>query len=144
MRPIILLLPSAVASTLLAGCATGRPLQVVERIQRDTIYIHQVQYDSIHIDQAKYVDRTRDTLLIQDRVVEYRYKLLRDTIRIHQTDTIPVVCEVERVKAVPRPLRWYDKLCRAIAAAAALAVVALVWLRARGKRFHQTDMSGTI
>ena len=123
MRPIILLLPSAVASTLLAGCATGRPLQVVERIQRDTIYIHQVQYDSIHIDQAKYVDRTRDTLLIQDKVVEYRYKLLRDTIRIHQIDSIPVIREVEVIKEVPRPLPWYDKICRAIAVTTVLALV---------------------
>ena len=102
--------------TLLAGCGTQRKLPVVERIQRDTVHLHQVQYDSVFVSQERYVDRSRDTLYVQERSVEYRYRLLRDTLRIHQVDSIPVIREVEVVREVART-PWYAKL---------LAVVGLV------------------
>ena len=95
--------------TLLAGCGTQRKLPVVERIQRDTVYLHQVQYDSVFVSQERYVDRSRDTLYIQERSVEYRYRLLRDTLRIHQVDSVPVIREVEVVREVART-PWYAKL----------------------------------
>ena len=95
--------------TLLAGCGTPRKLPVVERIQRDTVYLHQVQYDSVFVSQERYVDRSRDTLYVQERNVEYRYRLLRDTLRIHQVDSIPVIREVEVVREVART-PWYAKL----------------------------------
>ena len=94
--------------TLLAGCGTPRKLPVVERIQRDTVYLHQVQYDSVFVSQERYVDRSRDTLYVQERSVEYRYRLLRDTLRIHQVDSVPVIREVEVVREVART-PWYAK-----------------------------------
>ena len=99
--------------TLLAGCGTQRKLPVVERIQRDTVYLHQVQYDSILVSQERYVDRSRDTLYVQERNVEYRYRLLRDTLRIHQVDSVPVIREVEVVREVVRT-PWYAKGLAAI------------------------------
>ena len=105
MRHLIYLL----FCTLLAGCGTQRKLPVVERIQRDTVYLHQVQYDSVFISQERYVDRSRDTLYIQERSVEYRYRLLRDTLRIHQVDSVPVIREVEVVREVEHT-PWYAKL----------------------------------
>ena len=95
--------------TLLAGCGTPRELPVVERIQRDTVYLHQVQYDSVFVSQERYVDRSHDTLYVQERSVEHRYRLLRDTLRIHQVDSIPVIQEVEVVREVART-PWYAKL----------------------------------
>lgn len=95
--------------TLLAGCGTQRKLPVVERIQRDTVYLHQVQYDSVFVSQERYVDRSRDTLYVQERSVEYRYRRLTDTLRIHQVDSIPVIREVEVVREVART-PWYAKL----------------------------------
>ena len=95
--------------TLLAGCGTPRKLPVVERIQRDTVYLHQVQYDSVFVSQERYVDRSRDTLYVQERSVEYRYRLQRDTLRIHQVDSVPVIREVEVVREVART-PWYAKL----------------------------------
>ena len=109
MRPLFCLL----FCTLLAGCGTQRKLPVVERIQRDTVYLHQVQYDSILVSQERYVDRSRDTLYVQERNVEYRYRLLRDTLRIHQVDSVPVVREVEVVREVMRT-PWYAKGLAAI------------------------------
>ena len=92
--------------TLLAGCGTQRELPVVERIQRDTVYLHQVQYDSVFVSQERYVDRSRDTLYVQERSVEYRYRRLTDTLRIHQVDSIPVIREVEVVREVVR-IPWF-------------------------------------
>ena len=99
--------------TLLAGCGTQRKLPVVERIQRDTVYLHQVQYDSVFVSQERYVDRSRDTLYVQERSVEYRYRLQRDTLRIHQVDSVPVIREVEVVREVEHT-PWYAKLLAAV------------------------------
>ena len=99
--------------TLLAGCGTPRRLPVVERIQRDTLYLHQVQYDSIYVYRDRYVDRSRDTLYVQERSVEHRYRLLRDTLRIHQVDSVPVIREVEVVREVVRT-PWYYQWLAAI------------------------------
>ena len=95
--------------TLLAGCGTQRKLPVVARIQRDTLYLHQVQYDSVFVSQERYVDRSRDTLYVQERSVEHRYRRLTDTLRIHQVDSVPVIREVEVVREVEHT-PWYAKL----------------------------------
>ena len=99
--------------TLLAGCGTPRKLPVVERIQRDTLYLHQVQYDSVYVYRDRYVDRSRDTVYVNDRSVAYRYRRLTDTLRIHRVDSIPVIREVEVVREVART-PWYAKLLAAI------------------------------
>ena len=99
--------------TLLAGCGTQRKLPVVERIQRDTLYLHQVQYDSVFVSQERYVDRLRDTLYVQERSVEYRYRRLTDTLRIHQVDSVPVIREVEVVREVTHT-PWYYQCLAAI------------------------------
>ena len=95
--------------TLLTGCGTPQRLPVVERIQRDTVYLHQVQYDSVFVSQERYVDRSHDTLYVQERSVEHRYRRLTDTLRIHQVDSVPVIREVEVVREVEHT-PWYAKL----------------------------------
>ena len=77
------------------------------------MYLHQVQYDSIYVSQERYVDRSRDTLYVQERSVEYRYRRLTDTLRIHQVDSVPVIREVEVVREVART-PWYAKLLAAV------------------------------
>ena len=99
--------------TLLAGCGTPRKTSVVERVIRDTLYLHQVQYDSVFVSQERYVDRSRDTLYVQERSVEHRYRRLTDTLRIHQVDSVPVIREVEVVREVART-PWYAKLLAAV------------------------------
>ena len=99
--------------TLLVGCGTPRELPVVERVTRDTLYLHQVQYDSIYVYRDRYVDRSRDTLYVQERSVEHRYRRLTDTLRIHQVDSVPVIQEVEVVREVART-PWYAKLLAAV------------------------------
>lgn len=63
--------------------------------------------------QDKLVDRSKDTIYIKDVSVEYRYKLLKDTIRVVQLDSIPYKVTVTEIKEVTRPLTLYDKTSRA-------------------------------
>ena len=50
-----------------------------------------------------------DTVFIKDVSVEYRYRLLRDTVYKTHIDSIPVIREVEVVREV-RHVPWYAKL----------------------------------
>ena len=99
--------------TLLAGCGTQRKLPVVERVMRDTVQVTNVKQDSVFIYRDRTVDRSHDTVYINDRSVAYRYRLQRDTLRIHQVDSVPVIREVEVVREVART-PWYAKLLAAI------------------------------
>lgn len=99
--------------TLLTGCGTQRKLPVVERVMRDTVQVTNVKQDSVFIYRDRTVDRSHDTVYINDRSVAYRYRLQRDTLRIHRVDSIPVIREVEVVREVRRT-QWYVKLLSAI------------------------------
>ena len=98
---------------LLAGCGTRQKAQVAERITRDTVQLSNVTYDSVYVYRDRYVDRSRDTVYVNDRSVAYRYRLQRDTLRIHRVDSVPVIREVEVVREVART-PWYAKLLSAI------------------------------
>lgn len=81
----------------------------------DTIYLSNIQYDSIYVSQDLFTDRSKDTILIRQHDVEYRYKLIRDTIeRVKieiQCDSIPYEVRIETIKEVPRKRNWFDILC---------------------------------
>lgn len=113
--------------------STKMVTQTVRDIQRDTIYLSNVQYDSIyiykdhvsehHIGKMEPVTNLEkdilipirtDTLYIKDKSIEYRYKLLNDTIRVVERDSIPYEVTITQVKEITRPLTWYDHLSRAI------------------------------
>lgn len=114
MKRLLIILLALLSALVLTGCATRRQLQVVDRITHDTLYQSNVQYDSIYVSQDKYIDRSRDTLLIKDKTVEYRYRLLRDTVYRVKIDSIPVIREVEVIREVPRDRNWIDYLCYTI------------------------------
>ena len=113
--------------------STNVATQMVRDVRVDTVYLSNVQYDSIYIykdhaseqhlgtlppadSNGKYLDtpmRT-DTLYIKDVSIEYRYKLLKDTIRVVERDSIPYQVTVTEIKEIKRPLTWYDHFSRAI------------------------------
>lgn len=120
--------------TLLVCCSCGSTkvvTQTVEHVRKDTVYLSNIQYDSIYVYQdhisehhlgtlppvnskGEYLNtpmRT-DTLYIKDKSIEYRYKLLRDTIRVVQRDSIPYEVTITETKEITRPLTWYDHLTR--------------------------------
>lgn len=103
-----------ILALLLTSCSSIRRVEAIpietinEVLKTDTIYINNVQYDSIYVSQDKFIDRTKDTLLIRQHDVEYRYKLLRDTIYKTKIeilrDSIPYevrITEIKEVKHIP-------------------------------------------
>lgn len=111
-------------SSLLCSCSSHKTLQtqVVETILHDTIYLSNVQYDSIYISHDRIEKDTlilspykgeQEGVLIKETNVEYRYKLLRDTIRISKRDSIPYEVRIIETREVPRKLTWYDHTARA-------------------------------
>lgn len=106
------------------SCATPRhTTQLVRDIQRDTIYMTSQQYDSIYIYQERSADFKpsslsregwggSDTVYLKDVSIEYRYKLLRDTVRIVHRDSIPYEVTVVETKEITRPLTTFDHICR--------------------------------
>lgn len=135
--------------TLLVCCSCGSTkmvTQTVRDVQKDTVYLSNIQYDSIYI--YKEVDKdfhrafpnpstlnpnpSTDTLYIKDVSVEYRYKLLRDTVRIVQRDSIPYEVTVTEVKEITRPLTWFDKasgFCILLVIVIAIVIVAKPTIR---------------
>ena len=109
MKRILIILLALLSALVLTGCATRRQLQVVDRITHDTLYQSNVHYDSIYVSHDRTTDyhlnplnplkpSETDTVFIKDRTVEYRYRLLRDTVYRVKIDSIPVIREVEVVK----------------------------------------------
>lgn len=95
-KMIILTIASAlmifVMLTLLS-CKTQQP-QVVEKIVTNTEYIDRHHYDSIYIDNYVYVDKGSDTITITKTNVEYRYKILVDSVEVLMVDSIPYEVQV--------------------------------------------------
>lgn len=99
MKGWITLLPLA----LLAACASPRRVRTVpiERVTKDTVVVRTEQVDSIYVRQERTAERLHDTLLLSERTTEYRYRLLRDTVRLVQRDSIPYEVRVEQPTGRP-------------------------------------------
>lgn len=102
-----------------SSCSTYRhATEVVTHSARDTLYINKLHYDSIFIDRWQSIRQKSDTVYLEQIRREYKYQLLRDTIRAVRVDSIPVIKEVEVVREVTR-LPWWSK---------ALSMLGLVFL----------------
>ena len=97
------------------SCSTHRHAVTVEReVHTDTVHIAQQHYDSVYIYKDRWLDRTHDTVYMKELSTEYRYRLLRDTVRMVERDSVPYeVVRTETVE-VERPLSWFDKIARAV------------------------------
>ena len=110
------------------SCSTHRHAVTVEReTHTDTVYITSQQYDSIFIWKDRWTDRTHDTVYLKELSTEYRYKLLRDTLRIVERDSIHYEVTVTETREVERPFSWFDGLARAVFFIVIVAVVE--WVR---------------
>lgn len=81
-----------------------------------------MHYDSIYIYRNRYMDRSKDTVYFKETEIEYRYQLLRDTVRIIRRDSIPyevTVTEVKEVKYIP----WWSK---ALSCLGAISLILLI------------------
>ena len=97
------------------SCSTHRHAVTVEReMHTDTVHIAQQHYDSVFIYKDRWLDRIHDTVYMKELSTEYRYKLLRDTVRMVERDSIPYEVVRTETREVERPLSWFDKLARAV------------------------------
>ena len=114
------------------SCASGRHAVTVEQgTHSDTVYIATQQYDSIYIYNDKTLDRTKDTVYLRELSTEYRYKLLHDTLRIIERDSIPYPVNVTKERETKKPLSRLAELAGVlfISVISALAL----WVALRNK-----------
>ena len=110
MKKIIIFLILLVVACTLIGCATSRQAtQVAVASAHDTVYFNKVLYDSVYIDNWHHIFHRADTVVVEKTKLEYRYKLLRDTVFRTRIDSVPVIREVEVVREV-RHVPWYAKV----------------------------------
>jgi hypothetical protein len=93
----------------LVSCKTQQPT-IVEKMVTNTEYVDRHHYDSIYIDKYVYVDKGADTITITKTNIEYRYKVLTDSIEVLKVDSIPyevqVVEIVERMNNHQKTMYW--------------------------------------
>ena len=110
MKKIIFFLILLVVACTLIGCATSKKASgVAVSSAHDTVYFNKVLYDSIYIDSWHHTYQKADTVVVEKTKLEYRYKLLRDTVFRARIDSVPVIREVEVVREVRR-VPWYAKV----------------------------------
>ena len=123
MKKIIIFLILLVVACTLIGCATSRQAtQVAVASAHDTVYFNKVLYDSIYIDSWHHTYQKADTVVVEKTKLEYRYKMLRDTVFRARIDSVPVIREVEVVREVRR-VPWY---ARALSWLGALFLILLI------------------
>ena len=117
MKNYHLFILSLVTFCTFIGCRSAKQaVQLIREVRTDTLYLSSQHYDSIYVSRDHFTDRSRDTVYIKDSILEYRYKLLRDTVYQTRVDSIPILREVEVVREVPRKRNWIDYLCYTITA----------------------------
>jgi len=132
LKKLLFLFLAGFSVWIFTSCGTTKQVQLVERIHQDTIYRNKLQYDSIFIHQDRSQEyhlnplnplkpSETDTLFVKDVSIEYRYRLLRDTVKLHQVDSIPVIKEVEVTREV-RYIPWWSKVLNWIGLAALAAI----------------------
>ena len=134
MKNYLLFILSLVTFCTFIGCKSAKQAaQLIREVRTDTLYLSSQHYDSIYVSRDHFTDRSRDTVYIKDSILEYRYKLLRDTVYQTRVDSIPILREVEVVRVVPRKRNWIDYLCYTITAilSGLLLIRVLRYLRGR-------------
>ncbi len=138
--PLPITLPGSLLTVLillflctLIGCGVQSQTvsQTVRDVHTDTVYLTSLRYDSIHILRDRQTDRTRDTVYLRDISIEYRYRRLRDTIRIVERDSIPYEVTVTETREITRPLTWFDRICRCTLLIVLIGAIAWIWKRWR-------------
>jgi len=126
-QPINHWLTLVVMALLLCSCSGLRKTVVVTHATHDTAYVNKIVYDSVYIDRWHNIDRLNDTVFVHDIEYQYKYRLLRDTIRDVRIDSVPVVREVEVVKTeryIPAIYKWSLGICIVLLI---LLIIYVVW-----------------
>ena len=96
-----------VSVILLTSCTTTKVVEV-ERVKTDTTYITKWQRDSVWLHDSIHVTERGDTVRIERWHTKWRDRLRVDTIYQAKTDSIPV--PYWKIKEVPAPLSWWQRV----------------------------------
>ena len=96
-----------VSVILLTSCTTTKVVEV-ERVKTDTTYITKWQRDSVWLHDSIHVTERGDTVRIERWHTKWRDRLRVDTIYRAKTDSIPV--PYWKIKEVPAPLSWWQRV----------------------------------
>ncbi len=95
------------------SCSAPRHItQAVRDIRHDSASVWNIRYDSIYVYQSHESEYRPDTVFIKDVSVEYRYRMLRDTVRIVTRDSIPYPVTIVETRETARPLTRFDRMTR--------------------------------
>ena len=100
---IIFFVTLMLVMSIVCSCTTTK---TVERVKRDSVYVDRLKRDSIYQRDSIYMLIKGDTVYKYEYKYLYRDKLLRDTISISKTDSIPYPVEV--MKYVEKKLSWWQ------------------------------------
>ena len=100
---IIFFVSLMLVMSIICSCTTTK---TVERVKRDSVYVDLLKRDSIYQRDSIYMLIKGDTVYKYEYKYRYRDKLLRDTISISKTDSIPYPVEVP--KYVDKKLSWWQ------------------------------------
>ena len=90
------------AALIMVGCCAEREIaDVIHEVRSDTFRNDRFKHDSVFVGHERMVERKHDTVFIEDVTVEYRYRVVCDTVRIVKCDTIPFEHKIEMVKKEP-------------------------------------------
>lgn len=125
-----------VVACTLCGCGSLHRVAVVAEATHDTLYLNRIQYDSVYVENQTFRDYRPslqggdcgrpDTVYLEKSHIEYKYKLLRDTVRVVQIDSIPVIRTVEVVKTeryIPDIYKWSLAICIALVIVIVIVIV---------------------
>lgn len=118
-----------VVCVVMVGCRT-LPEPVAVRVERDSIYLSRVERDSVFVRDSVLIREKGDTVYRDRWRVEYRERVLRDTVYIGKSDTLIITKIVE----VATPLSWWKRVKMsvggvAIAVLGVLTVLGVVKLK---------------
>lgn len=97
MRKILFLL---FMTLLLGSCKVKEKIIEVPipQIKTEIKYIDKVKYDSIYLKDSVYIIQKGDTIYNNKVAYRYKYKYLKDTIIVNETDTIIKLQKVTEIK----------------------------------------------
>ena len=96
----------------------------VETVKTDSVYVNKVQRDSIRLQDSIFVFVKGDTVRIEKYKYLYRDRVVRDTVRLVERDSVQVPVPVE--KELSRWQRWKQEVGGFAMAGIVIAVLVVV------------------
>lgn len=112
------------------GCCGHKQIaDFAKEVRSDTFRNDRFKHDSVFVGHERMVESRHDTVFITDLTIEYRYKVVCDTVRIVKCDTIPFVQKVEVTKKEPYVPMLYKVSTVLLSIIIISIILYLIWRR---------------